>query len=156
MNAHRTSEGRARDVARVQPRWERSGPLPAEVREKLAGGFGARVRALRAEHGWSQRRLAEVVGCDARTVGRLERGEHRPSRQQIAWLARAFTPAGVDPFPLDFELLNLVGENRRHRRRGSRSGLYELPSELGAALAEADRQRQRLQRLLVQRSRTWG
>lgn len=158
-----TSEGRARDDARVQPqqaadgvvvgaglrpRWTRSGPLPVDVQEKLAGGFGTRVRELRAAAGWSQRRLAEVIGCDARTVGRLERGEHRPTRQQVAWLARAFTPAGVDPFPLDFELLDLVGENRRHRRRGSRSGLYDLPGDIGRELAQVDRLLSRARRQL--------
>lgn len=136
----RTSAPRARDVARVRSPWTRSGPLPVEVREHLAAGFGARVRELRAGAGWSQERLAEVLGCDRRTVGRLERGEHRPSRQQVAWLARAFTPAGVSPLPLDVELLELTGEHHRHRRRGSRSGLYDLPGELGAELARAERQ----------------
>ncbi|WP_440899187.1 helix-turn-helix domain-containing protein [Actinosynnema sp.] len=136
----RTSARRARDVARVRGRWEREGPLPVEVRERLAKGFGARVRGLRKARGWSQVQLAEVLGCAAKTVGRLERGEHRPSRQQVAWLARAFTPAGVHPVVLDVELLNLVGAPRRGRRRGSRSGLYSLPGELGAELAAAQRQ----------------
>lgn len=157
---HRTSQPRARDVARVrsQParQWERCGPLPVAERERLAAGFGARVRALRGERGWSQERLAEVVGCDRRTVGRLERGEHRPTRQQIAWLARAFTPAGVDPLVLDVELLNLAGAPRRKRRRGSRSGLYTLPSEMGAVLAEAERLRLQLQRARVRASRARG
>jgi transcriptional regulator with XRE-family HTH domain len=130
--------------------------LPVAERERLAAGFGARVRALRAEHGWSQERLAEVIGCDRRTVGRLERGEHRPTRQQCAWIARAFTPVEADPLVLDVELLNLAGAPRRKRRRGSRSGLYTLPGEMGAVFAEVDRARQQLQRARVRASRTRG
>jgi transcriptional regulator with XRE-family HTH domain len=169
--AHRTSEGRTRRDARVQyqpepanegmdvqgsrtlhdahvrSQWARSGPLPAEVRGHLASGFGARVRALRVDRGWSQEKLAELLGCDRRTVGRLELGQHRPTRQQVAWLATALTPAGASPMMLDHEFLGLVGERLRGKRKGSRSGLYTLPGQFGAELAALLRQANRVQRL---------
>ncbi|PRY43295.1 helix-turn-helix domain-containing protein [Umezawaea tangerina] len=133
--------------AYVRSQWVRNGPLPVEVRDHLAAGFGARVRALRADRGWSQEKLAGLLGCDRRTVGRLELGQHRPTRQQCAWLAAALTPAGTSPMVLDHEFLGLVGERLRGKRKGSRSGLYTLPGQFGAELAAVLRQANRVRRL---------
>jgi transcriptional regulator with XRE-family HTH domain len=129
---------RARQARVESGFWPRSGPLSAEVRQALADGFGARVRALRGERGMTQVKLAELLCCDPRTIRRLERGEHRPSRQQVAWLAAALAPEGEHPMSLDHVLLDLVGDqsrpwlSRKHRRRGLLSGLYTLPIELNA------------------------
>lgn len=127
--------GHARDVTRDQSGpWVRTGPLAPEVRRHLADGFGARVRALRGERGMTQVRLAELLSCDARTLRRLERGEHRPTRQQTAWIAAALSPEGQHPQVLDHVLCDLVGKDmrprtRKLRRRELLSSLYVLPAE---------------------------
>lgn len=143
------------------PNWPRRGPLAPEVRDHLASGFGARVRALRAERGLSMRALGELLSCDRRTIERLELGRHRPTRAQVAWLARALSEEGQPSQVLDYELLNLVDGNvrgqrkTRRRRRGERNGLYTLPSELTAQrqalLKGAERDLQRVKRIVAAR-----
>ncbi|MGZ3141903.1 helix-turn-helix domain-containing protein [Lentzea chajnantorensis] len=114
--------------------WARTGPLAPEVRRHLAEGFGAKVKALRAERGMTQVKLAELLRCDARTVRRLEVGQHRPTRQQVGWIAAALSPEGQQPQVLDHALCDLVGPNMRPRtkklrRRELLSSLYTLPAE---------------------------
>lgn len=41
-------------------------------------GFPARLRALRLEHGYTQKALAEIVGVNHRTIGWWETGRHHP------------------------------------------------------------------------------
>lgn len=143
-----TSGPRARD-AHVRPAfWPTSGPLSPEVRQDLAEGFGARVRALRGERGLTQQALADLLCCDERTVRRLEHGERRPTRQHVAWLAAALSPRGQSPQVLDYALLDLVGDHmrprmRRHRRRGILTGLYTLPVELTAEFRALEKQLRR-------------
>ncbi|MGI8523961.1 MAG: helix-turn-helix transcriptional regulator [Nocardioides sp.] len=38
-----------------------------------------RLRAVRAEHGLSRTKLAELIGVNVQTVGALERGQYYPS-----------------------------------------------------------------------------
>jgi transcriptional regulator with XRE-family HTH domain len=47
--------------------------------------FGARVRALRRERGWSQEQLAHAAGLDRTYVGSVERGERNIALDNI-WL----------------------------------------------------------------------
>lgn len=129
--------------------WPAGGPLSPEVRQHLAEGFGARVRALRVERGVSQVKLGELLCCDERTIRRLEHGEHRPTRQQVAWIASALSTREQPAQVLDWELLDLIGEHmrprmRRHRRRGIRTGLYTLPVELTAEFRALEKQLRRV------------
>lgn len=55
----------------------------------VKAAFGSRVRQLRLERGWSQERLAGVVGLDRTYVGGVERGERNVSLENIARLAAA-------------------------------------------------------------------
>lgn len=109
--------------ARVRSQWVRRGPLPVEVSGSLTAGFGARVRDLRLACGWSQEKVAEAIGVDRRTVGRLELGQRRPTLEQLVLLARALAPEGASPGVLESELLKIAGEHVRYRRGGQRVGL---------------------------------
>ena len=61
--------------------------------------FGARVRELRLEKGWSQEQLASKVGLDRTYIGGIERGERNLGLKNIFRLADAL---GVEP-PALFE-----------------------------------------------------
>ena len=49
-----------------------------------------RLRALRAEHGWSQARLAELLDVSRQTVNALETGKYDPSLPLAFRIARLF------------------------------------------------------------------
>ncbi len=49
-----------------------------------------RLSALRAEHGWSQQRMAELLGVSRQTVISLERGRFDPSLPLAFNLATLF------------------------------------------------------------------
>src|SRR6266567_9326290 len=52
-------------------------------------GWGARIKAMREERGWSQEQLAEIAGVSERTIQRLEQEE--PARfDSLRALAAAF------------------------------------------------------------------
>ena len=60
-----------------------------------AAQFGARVRAIRNEFGWSQETLAEKSGFHWTYVGSVERGERNVTLATIVRLAKALkTEAG--------------------------------------------------------------
>jgi transcriptional regulator with XRE-family HTH domain len=70
----------------------------AEERAQLVAGVGALVAAHRRAVCLSQRRLAELAGCDRRTVERLEVGRIRPTTALLYALAHALTvPPGYAP-----------------------------------------------------------
>ncbi len=56
----------------------------------LLAEFGAAVRRLRQERGWSQEELAERVGIHRTYMGGVERGERNISLINIGRIARAF------------------------------------------------------------------
>jgi transcriptional regulator with XRE-family HTH domain len=58
-------------------------------REKDPGlvRFGERVRALRAERGWSQEELADICSLHRTYIGGIERGEKNLSLKNIRKLA---------------------------------------------------------------------
>lgn len=41
------------------------------------------LRTRRVEAGLTQRELAELVGCDVRTIGRIETGERKRTRPEL-------------------------------------------------------------------------
>jgi transcriptional regulator with XRE-family HTH domain len=63
-------------------------------------GFGARLRALRDQRGWTQAQLAERAGCNSFTVAKTERGEQEPAWPLVLALARALG-VGVAAFVAD-------------------------------------------------------
>ena len=56
-----------------------------------AGKFGCRVRAVRKARKLSISNLAEKANTDVKHLGRVERGERRPSFELIMALAEALT-----------------------------------------------------------------
>ena len=60
--------------------------------------FGARVRQLRLELGWSQESLAEQAGLHRTYVGSLERGERNVGLDNIHALADALKVDARDLF----------------------------------------------------------
>ena len=60
--------------------------------------FGARVRTLRLERGWSQEELAARAKRHWTYIGGVERGERNPTLLVIADLAKALGVKPVDLF----------------------------------------------------------
>jgi transcriptional regulator with XRE-family HTH domain len=56
--------------------------------------FGANIRKLRTQKGWSQDKLAEASGLHRTYISGIERCARNPTLQTIVALAAAF---GVDP-----------------------------------------------------------
>jgi transcriptional regulator with XRE-family HTH domain len=59
-------------------------------------GFPARLRAIRAYRGLSQKALARSVGFDHSAISRLEGGSREPSIRTLARLADALDCAATD------------------------------------------------------------
>lgn len=72
-----------------EPHW---GSVPAEERERLVAGFGAELHRLRQVTGFSQARTGDLAGLRGDHVGRLERGQRRPSVAAILALCRVLVP----------------------------------------------------------------
>ena len=66
---------------------------------KVQRQFGARVRQLRLERGWSQEKLAERAERHWTYIGGVERGERNPTLRVIADLAAALGVPMRELFP---------------------------------------------------------
>jgi transcriptional regulator with XRE-family HTH domain len=60
-------------------------------RSEVKAIFGARVRWLRNQRGWSQEEFAKIVGLDRSYVGGVERGERNISLENISMIAEGFS-----------------------------------------------------------------
>ena len=60
------------------------------VENKIKKIFGARVRALRTEKGWSQEYFAFECGLHRTYIGAVERGERNVSLENIKKIADTF------------------------------------------------------------------
>ena len=60
--------------------------------------FGARLRQLRDERGYSQEELAERAGLHRNYVGGVERGERNVALENIVKLAKALAVKPADLF----------------------------------------------------------
>lgn len=69
------------------------GSVPDEERERLAASFGAELVKLRKDNRLSQARLGDLAGFRGDHLGRLERGQRRPTVAAIQTLARVLVPA---------------------------------------------------------------
>lgn len=54
----------------------------------IARAFGAAVRALRTERGFSQESLANLADIERSHMGKVERGEHMPTLAIVFKIAR--------------------------------------------------------------------
>ncbi len=63
--------------------------------------FGARVRQLRTDKGWSQEQLAAEARLDRTYIGGIERGERNPSLLNIYRIARALGVSASELFRQD-------------------------------------------------------
>jgi len=66
----------------------------------------AKLKAYRAENGWSQERLAEISGISLRTIQRVEK-EGRCSNESCMAIASAF---GISPAELNNEFKSSIGD----------------------------------------------
>lgn len=73
---------------------EHRGSVPDGERERLAAGFGAELVRLRQESAVSQARLGELAGLRGDHVGRLERGQRRPTVAAILAVSRILVAEG--------------------------------------------------------------
>jgi transcriptional regulator with XRE-family HTH domain len=73
---------------------EHRGSVPDAERERLAAGFGAELIRLRKESAVSQIRLGELAGLRGDHIGRLERGQRRPTVAAILAVSRILVAAG--------------------------------------------------------------
>lgn len=55
-----------------------------EIRKR----FGARMRALRRERGWTQKQLADASGVSARSISSIENGIYSVTLDTAARIAR--------------------------------------------------------------------
>lgn len=58
-------------------------------KQDILVAFGAQVRALRRDRGWSQEDLAAECGLDRTYIGGIERGERNVALRNIQRIARA-------------------------------------------------------------------
>lgn len=65
-----------------------------KIRQPEAEVFGATIRRLREERGWTQEELSERASMNASYLGFIERGDNIPTLLIIVQLAEAFE---VDP-----------------------------------------------------------
>jgi len=89
--------------------------------------LGERIKALRAETGWSQAELAERVGDDGRQISRYENGRITPSLDALARIAEAFNTS-LDYLVFDNQLRRPLDANRRLARALPSLPTYSPPT----------------------------
>ena len=87
--------------------------LPAK---KLAVDLGRRLRRFRQDRGRTQAEVAEAVGIEPDTIGRLERGLRLPSLAVLAKLAEALGVASIDLLADDAAWASAAGAAPHQRR----------------------------------------
>ena len=65
--------------------------MPDRPRPSLLVAFGAAVRRLRSDRGWSQEEFADRVGLHRTYVGAIERGERNLSLLNVGRIAEALS-----------------------------------------------------------------
>ncbi len=84
--------------------------------KKLAADLGKRIRRHREDRGMTQAAVAEAVGIEPDTIGRLERGLRLPSLAVLAKLADVFKIAPVDLLADDDAWASARGGDSHQRR----------------------------------------
>lgn len=70
--------------------------------------FGATVRRLRADKGYSQEGFADACGLDRTYIGGIERGERNPSLKNLIKIARTLS---IPPAELLVDLADEGGDD---------------------------------------------
>ncbi|MCZ9884051.1 helix-turn-helix domain-containing protein [Arthrobacter sp. B2a2-09] len=92
-DAKRNGADLARARACVGPQSEtHRGSVPDHERQALASGFGAELAKLRSATSFSQARLGDLAGLRGDHIGRLERGQRRPTVAAIIAVSRILVP----------------------------------------------------------------
>lgn len=81
--------------------------------QRATVALGKRIKELRLAKGWTQAELAEVLGCEAMTVSRYERGEYAPSIEVLEQISLALN-ASLDLFFVSQEHPAPTSSNLRH------------------------------------------
>lgn len=102
--------------------------------------IGKQVQSLRKRKGLSQETLAELVGIDAKSLSRLERGAHYPSIETLEKMATAMNFELKDFF--DFDNRPSVEELRNQVIRAAQEANYELLAKMVGVLLEPASPRQ--------------
>lgn len=119
------------------------GLVGADERERLAGGFGSKLRELRKASGLSQERLGKLAGIGVTHLSRLEQGRRRPSVDAIKALARIVC-GSASPDAVEQKLARLAGDSlregaaRRKRQRQNKRRREAIALE-GKMTAQARR-----------------
>lgn len=95
---------------------------------------GSRVRALRREHGWSRKALAERAGLSERFLADVESGRGNPSLRSLAEIAGALATTPVALLEAPSQIVALLGL----RGAGKSSVGRALAARLGTELIELD------------------
>ncbi len=82
-----------------------------------------RIREIRAERGWTVRRLAEKSGVDKNTISEVERGKRKPNPITMHKLAESLGVEVQDLFPLE--------RPRQHDPRVEVAGAFFVPVDEG-------------------------
>lgn len=117
------------------------GSVPDDERASLAAGFGAELVRLRKACALSQARLGDLAGLRGDHVGRLERGQRRPTLAAIRALSRVIAP-DAERGDVRQRLAALAGTSLREgaeRKKQARDNKHRL-----AALRSAEQASRRL------------
>lgn len=106
-------------------------PSPAN---ELLLRVGSRVRALRREHGWSRKALAERAGLSERFLAEVESGRGNPSLRSLAEIAEALATTPVALLEAPSRIVALLGL----RGAGKSTVGKLLSARLGTELVELD------------------
>jgi len=101
-------------------------------------GFGAKLKAVREEKGISQSLLAELAGCHAFPISKLERGEQEPAWPLVIVLARALgvdCTAFIEPSP-QLPAAEPSRPKGRPKRTAARAGRQRRRRREGAIASE--------------------
>ena len=85
-----------------------------------------RIREIRAERGWTVRRLAEESGVDKNTISEAERGKRKPNPITMHKLAQALEVEVRDLFPLEKTPLPLPDFEDERRELTTADELLEV------------------------------
>lgn len=141
-NAHGTNLARARaDVGPqdastpCEPVSAHRGSVPDKERERLAATFGAELVKLRKDNRLSQAKLGDLAGLRGDHLGRLERGQRRPTVAAIQALARVLVPE-ADRTAVEQHLAHAAGYSLREGTARKRQAREHRDRRLALASSE--------------------
>jgi len=87
----------------------------------LTEAVGAEITELRKERGWTQQKLAELLGYDVRYIGQIERGEKSVTLRALAAIAEGLDVRASKILSTAEKMVEKVRNERE--KRSSRSEL---------------------------------